>query len=538
MKNCKMIVIIISLMMILSMFQTGVLGAENKEPEVMRIGITVEVDSLSPLISYSQIGYEVFMLIYDSLVTFDENLEPVPSLAKNWTVSDDETEWTFVLRDDVKWHDGESFTSSDVKFTYDLLLENELGMYSGYLGGITEVNCPDDYTVVLKTENPKANMLFNACPILPEHIWKDVSPEEYETWPNENPVGTGAFKFVKFKLGEYLQLAANDDYFNGRPNMDEIVYVLYANTDTLAQSLKLGEIDAATNFSTSQLKSLQNEKGIDAISAVALGFTELSFNAWKDAQSKANPLLKDTSIRHAIEYCIDKQKILDVVYSGQGTVGTTLIPPEALYHYEPSEDELRSYDIAKANQILDEAGYLDNNGEGIREDSKGNALEFMLTLRAENSDEVKTGQMIKGSAEEAGIKLDIETVDDGVLIDKIYSGDFDMFIWGWGTDLDPTTILNVMTTGQIGNMSDSNYSNEEYDQLFVKQQTIMNTDERESVVWEMQKILYEDAPYIILFYDNSLQAVNDEKWTGWKRIPEDGGYFFNLTNYNYLNVKP
>ena len=538
MRNCKMIVIMISLIMILSLFQASLLGAENKEPEVMRIGITVEVDSLSPLISYSQIGYEVFMLIYDSLVTFDENLEPVPGLAKKWTVSDDETEWTFVLRDDVKWHDGESFTSSDVKYTYDLLLENELGMYSGYLGGITEVSCPDDYTVVMKTENPKANMLFNSCPILPEHIWKDVSPDEYETWPNENPIGTGAFKFVKFRLGEYLQLAASDDYFNGRPKIDELVYVLYANTDTLAQSLKLGEIDAAINFSTSQLKSLQNEKGINAISAVALGFTELSFNLWEDAQSKANPLLKDASIRHAIEYCINKQKILDVVYSGQGMVGTTLIPPEALYHYNPSEDELRSYDIAKANQILDEAGYLDHNGDGIREDSNGNALEFILTLRAENSDEVKTGQMIKGSAEEAGMKMNIETVDDGVLIDKIYSGDFDMFIWGWGTDLDPTTILNVMTTGQIGNMSDSNYSNEEYDQLFVKQQTIMNTDERESVVWEMQKILYEDAPYIILFYDNSLQAVNDEKWTGWKRIPEDGGYFFNLTNYNYLNVKP
>ncbi|MBN2259864.1 MAG: ABC transporter substrate-binding protein, partial [Clostridiales bacterium] len=287
MKNCKMIVIMISLIMILSLFQASVLGAENKELEVMRIGITVEVDSLSPLISYSQIGYEVFMLIYDSLVTFDENLEPVPGLAKKWTVSDDETEWTFVLRDDVKWHDGESFTSSDVKFTYDLLLENELGMYSGYLGGITEVSCPDDYTVVMKTENPKANMLFNACPILPEHIWKDVSSEEYETWPNENPIGTGAFKFVKFKLGEYLQLAANDDYFNGRPKMDELVYVLYANTDTLAQSLKLGEIDAAINFSTSQLKSLQDEKGINAISAVALGFTELSFNSWEDAQSKA-----------------------------------------------------------------------------------------------------------------------------------------------------------------------------------------------------------------------------------------------------------
>ena len=113
-----------------------------------------------------------------------------------------------------------------------------------------------------------------------------------------------------------------------------------------------------------------------------------------------------------------------------------------------------------------------------------------------------------------------------------------MFIWGWGTDLDPTTILNVMTTSQIGNMSDSNYSNERYDQLFIEQQTIMDPEERQQVVWEMQQILYEEAPYIILFYDNSLQAVNTARWTGWKRIPDEGGYFFNLTNYNYLNVQP
>src|SRR5665648_691699 len=113
------------------------------------------------MISYSQIGYEVFALIYDPLITIDENLESVPGLAKEWTVSEDQTEWTFKLRDDVKWHDGEKFTSNDVKFTYDMLLANPLGMYAGYLGGITEITCPDDYTVIVKTEKPKANMLLN-----------------------------------------------------------------------------------------------------------------------------------------------------------------------------------------------------------------------------------------------------------------------------------------------------------------------------------------------------------------------------------------
>lgn len=538
MKTKRRIVIMLTIIMVLSMFQTNIFGSQTQEPNAMRVGITVEIDSLSPLISYSQIGYEVFMLLYDSLITVDENLEPVANLAKNWTLNDDQTEWTFELRDDVKWHDGESFTSADVVFTYNMLIDSDLGMYSGYLGGIVEVTAPDDHTVIVRTEEPKANMLQNSCPILPEHIWKDVNPDDYVTWPNDQPIGTGGFKFSELRSGEYLKLVANDDYFLGRPGIDELIFVLYANTDTMAQSIRLGEIDAATNFSPSQLTSLQDESDIEAISAVVLGFTELSFNAWDDPSSNANPLLKDTVIRHAIEFSIDKQSILDIVYSGQGSVGTSLIPPEGFYHYEPSADELRDFNIDKANQILEEAGYVDLNGDGVRQDSDGTPLEFTLTLRANNTDEVQAGQMIAGSAANAGIKLNIETVDDGLLIDKIYSGDFDMFIWGWGTDLDPTTILNVMTTSQIGNMSDSNYSNERYDQLFIEQQTIMDPAERQQVVWEMQQILYEEAPYIILFYDNSLQAVNTAKWSGWKRIPDEGGYFFNLTNYNYLNVQP
>jgi peptide/nickel transport system substrate-binding protein len=536
-KSKQKVSIVIVLVMLVMLLTSPVTGAQEP-PNTMRIGVTVEVDSLSPLISYSQIGYEVFQLLYDSLVMLDEKLETVPGLAKEWQISDDELEWTFTLRDDVQWHDGTPFTSADVKFTYELLLENELGMYSGYLGGITEVVAPDESTVVIRTELPKANMLLNSCPILPAHIWSEVSPDEYDTWPNSQPIGTGPFVFEEFRPGEYLKLVANDETFHGRPGIDELIFVLYANADTMAQSVRLGEIDAATNFSPSQLDALNSDATIDAISAVVLGFTELSFNSWDDPSSTSHPLLQEFPIRHAIEYSIDKQRILDMVYSGQGSVGTTLVPPEGFYHYEPTANELRDYDVLMANQVLEEAGYTDLNGDGIRQAPDGTPLEFLLTLRADNADEVQAGQMIAGMVAEAGIKFNIETVDDGALIDKIYSGDFDMFIWGWGADLDPTTILNVMTTSQIGNMSDSNYSNETYDRLFMEQQTIMDPEERREVVWEMQRILYEEAPYIILFYDNSLQAVNTSRWTGWTRIPAEGGYFFNLTNYNYLNVQP
>lgn len=538
MVNKKVVLFLLVLGLIFSPPTTSSMGSNPGQNDTMRIGVTVEIDSLSPMISYSQIGYEVFSLIYDPLVMIDENLEPKPNLAKSWEVSEDGKEWTFKLEEGVKWHDRVPFTSKDVKFTYELLLNNPLGMYSTYLGGITEITCPDDYTLIIKTKNPKANMLLNSAPILPEHIWKSVKAEDLETWPNEKPIGTGPFGFVEFIPGQYLKLRSNKNYFKGEAGIEDLVFVLYANSDTMAQSLKIGEIDAATNFNTSQLASLEKEEGIEAISGVALGFTEISFNTWKSSKSKANPLIKDPTIRKAIEYAINKQQILDLVYDGQGTLGTSLVPPEGFYHYEPSKEELRSYSIDKAKALLESSGYLDTNSDGVREDKNGKPLEFTLTLRADNSEEVKAGQMISGSVKDAGIKLNIETVDDGVLIDKIYAGEFDMFIWGWGADLDPTTILNVMTSDQIGSMSDSNYSNKEYDELFLKQQTIMDPNERQKLVWEMQRILYDEAPYIILFYDNNLQAVNTRKWTGWKRIPDEGGYFFNLTNYNYLNVKP
>jgi len=534
-KKVFSIILIFTLLLLLTQLNVF---CQKTEPNSMRIGVTVEPDSLSPLISYTQAGYEIFSVLYDSLVALDENYEAVPDLAKEWTISDDKLEWTFKLRNDVKWHDGVPFTSEDVKFSYELMLANQLGMYAGYLTGIDSVECPDDYTVIIKTLQPKANLLVLSAIILPKHIWSKVSADEYETWPNENPVGTGPFKFGEFKAGEYIKLVANDDYFEVRPYIDELIYVFYANTNVMALSLKLREIDAATNFSANQLPFLKKNANLEVISAVSLGFTDISFNCWQDPASKGNPILMDKKVRQAIELCIDKQKILDMVYAGQGTVGTTLVPHEGFYHYEPAGNELRSYNLERAKKLLDDAGYKDNDGNGIREDANGNELNFVFTLRAENTDEIKAGQMISSMVKEAGINLEIETVDDGVLIDKIYSGDFDMFIWGWGADLDPTTILAVMSTDEIGNLSDCNYSNKEYDNLLVLQQTKMDPKERQQDVWKMQKILYEDAPYIILWYDNNLQAVNTENWTGWKRIPENGAFFFNLTTYNYKNVKP
>jgi peptide/nickel transport system substrate-binding protein len=506
---------------------------------VLRIGWTVEPDSLSPFIAYNLPAAECFLLLYDPLVALDENAEPVAKIAKSWELSEDNRIWTFYLNEGIIWHDGVPLTSEDVKYTYELFMNTGLGLYAGFLNGIESIECPDPYTVVFTTTEPKANMLVGNTPILPKHVWETVAEEDIEFWENEPVVGSGAFVYHQWEKGEYIHFKRNDDYFSDVPGVEEIIFILFANNDTLAQALKTGEISAGMNINPMQLPQLQQMSNIEAISSPGYGFTELAFNCWEDEESNGHPALRDKTVRQAIDWALDKKAILDISYVGQGEVGTTLVPPVLKkWHYQPSDSEIRSYDPEAAKGLLDASGYKAGK-RGIRVDAEGNELSFRLYLRSSNTQEIKAGQMVKKYLQAIGIEAMIETMDDGLLMDYIYdNADFDMFIWGWGTDIDPTTIFNVMSSNEIGGLSDCYYSNEEYDKLLVYQATLMDEKERQASVYEMQRILYEESPYSILFYDNEFQAVRTDLFTGWKRIPENGSFFLTVNPYNYVTVVP
>ncbi len=531
-------------MMVILIFSLSILpaGCGSREkapagPASFRLGSSAAFDTLNPLSSYMQVTYEFFMLVYDSLVNYDENFEPVPNLAKEWSISSDGLTWTFKLQENVKWHDGQPFTSEDVKFTYDLMLETGLGyMYSSYLTGITDIQCPDNNTVVIVTDAPKANMLMNTTPILPKHIFSAIAQEELETWPNENPVGTGPYKFDS-KGQNFVKIVKNKDYFGAQPSVDEFIFVDYENADSMAQALVLGEIDGATNLNTAQMSQLSKDKNINVISGEERGFMQIGVNCWTDESSGGDPLLLDKNIRQAIELAINKQKIVDMAYNGQGTVGTTLINPGDFYYYQPTEKELRDYDLEAANALLESSGYQDANGDGVRESKDGSPLEFELITIGDNLEEVKSGQLIAADLAEAGIKINNVTMDSGALNDKIGEGSFDLFIWGWGADVDPTVILGLLTTDQIGGNNEPHFSNTSYDELYIAQQTEMDKGKRKQLVHEMQQIAYDEAPYIILIYSNNIQAIRSDRWTGYKQIPEKGTYFFNLTRNIYMNLR-
>lgn len=517
-------------------------GAKTTTPEeevTFTLAVQEEIDTFNPLSAWSIVSAEALMLVYDPLVRYDEAHNPVPSLAKSWEISDDQLTWTFHLAEGVKWHDGEPFTSADVKFTYETFYAQGAYLYSSYLEGISSIECPDDNTVVMTTEYPKTDMLFNTTPIVPKHIWDKIAESDLYDWVNEEVIGTGPFKYSAERSSEGVYtFVKNEDYFGAKkPSIDVLVMVLYANSDTISTALELGEVDGAAAIASTQMETLSKNTNIEIFNAAIPGFSMVSINmAPEEYGGSGNPLLRDKVIRQALDYCVDRDYILQMAYGNAGMVGYTLINTGDPYHYEPTAEEKRLFDPAKAAQMLEEAGYSDTDGDGIREDPEGNPLSFDVITISDNSDETKTAQIIASSAREAGIELKLTTMDSGALSEMILVYDFDIHIWGWGADVDPGTILNIFTTDYA---NESGFSNERYDELYLAQMQEMDKDKRIEMVKEMQQILYDESPYLIYIYDNYVQAIRSDKWTGYTTIPnENGGLFYNLTFINYMDIKP
>jgi peptide/nickel transport system substrate-binding protein len=522
------------------------------EEVVVRFGTTNSLDSLNPFKAVEVPSYEVINMQYNLLVEFSqEDLSPVPGIAESWETSEDGLTWTYHLNPDATWSDGEPVTSEDVKYTYERIQEEEQGTYIDYVRQIDRIETPDDQTVVLHTKKPSVQMLSIWVPILPKHIWEDVPADESKTFKNEPAIGSGPFQAQEWRRGQFVRLVKNPHYFRSEPAVDEIVVQFYDNPDTMVQALKQGEVDFIDSIPTRLFQSLEGEPQIETLSSSDAGFTELGFNLYEpnpqvieefDAPetSTGHPALLDVRVRQAINWAIDEQELTDSVLLGEGQVGSTLVPPPlAKYHLELEESEVMGFDIARAQELLAEAGWEDTDGNGFV-DKDGEDLELRLYVRSESTDTIKVGTFISDWLEQAGIRVNTKAVSDNTLTDDIYAADYDMFIWGWGSDPDPDFILSVLTCGQFMFWSDTFWCNEEYSRLYEEQKTQLDLDERAETIHEMQRIAYEESPYVIFFYDNALEAYRTDTFTGWTRQPEDLGPLVSSTGaiYTAENLKP
>jgi len=525
-----------------------------------KVGTLTDVDNLSPFIGVGWPSYEVWYLTYEPLVGYDYGtLVPVKGpnaegLATDWSVTPDGKTWTFTIRSNAKWSDGVPLTASDVAFTYNYIVKNQLTNWTAYTQNIIRAVAVNDTTVRIECSQPKADMLRVWVPIVPEHVWSKVSGKSAQAgYPNSAPyVGSGPFKCVEWKKSNYVKLVANPTWWGTRPKIDELLFDYYTNSDTMVADLKAGTIDGAFQILDAQYRQLKTVPGIEARTIRTNGYNELGFNCYTLGPSRGNPVLKDAKFRQALNWAVDKAKLVSIVYGGHAAPGTTVITPhyykEPDWHWQPPADVLYGFDLAKAGQLLDAAGYPLKNG--VRLDKQGKPISLRLWAREASTTSQNIGRLMAGWFSHLGLKIVFQTVDDGTLISAQtakqngkFSPDYDMFLWGWYAEYDPGAILSDFTTAQIANQSDSAYSNPQYDALFKQQGHTIEPSARKAIIDQMQQILYRDSPYIVTDYSDDLEAYNTAKWTGYRASPANVGNvlippYGNAGWQNYLMIGP
>jgi len=526
---------------------------------VYRVGILLDADNLNPFVGLMFSSYEVWYLTYEPLVGYDYGTltptrgDKATGLATDWTTSPDGKTWTFTIRKNAKWNDGVPLTARDVAFTYNYINENNLTNWTTYTQGI-KATAIDDVTVRFDCSAPRVDLLSVYVPIVPEHIWSKVPGKEAGvSYPNKPPiVGSGPFTCVKWKKGSYIKMVANKAYWRGAPKIDELYFEYYTNADTMVQDLKAGTIDGAFQILDAQYRMLQNEPGIEARTIGTNGFDQLAFNCYTGT-SRGNPVLKDPKFRQALNWAVDKDKICAIAYGGHARPATTVITAgyytDPDWHWEPPADVKYGFDLEKAKQLLDAAGYKDTNGDGVR-DYKGKPITLRLSCRDGSTQYLNVIRLVGAWFKSIGLKMVVSTMDSGALSSAIIdtqggklSPDYDTFVWGWYSDLDPGSILSFFTTAQIGSQSDCGYSNPEYDKLFKEQARTVDPAARKTIIDQMQQILYQDSPYIVLAYSNDLEAYNTAKWQGYAASPAKVGNvlfppYGNAGSENFLLIGP
>jgi peptide/nickel transport system substrate-binding protein len=496
------------------------------EPAVLRFGWKGQPDTLNPAYAFLTESFAIFDLIYNTLVKEDQNGEYVGDLATEWKVSDDGLTWTFTIHDNVKFHDGTPVTAEDIAWSINAVMQDPDGWIavSDYTSGFKEVTAPDAQTVQIVTEYPIGNMPYRVTWLytLPRKDFEGFkTAKELQDFLNENAIGTGAFKLTTFDKDKGIViLDANPDYFLGRPKVDQVIFQQYDNADAMVQALKVGEVDALFEVPSTAVEPLQSSEGVKVVQQPSRSFDELIINSTPDTNNPAptnNPALNDPQVRLAIAHAINKQDLVDIVLLGLGKPGDTIIAPAmgAGFWHSPNIQEV-PFSLEQANQILEDAGYV-KGSDGVR--AKGDTrLEFRLQYPSDSITYPRVAELLAGWLKEVGIEATPEAVDPDTLIAATTGvGDYDLVVWGWGgADADPNFMLSTMTSDQFvsGGWSDSGYSNPKYDELYEKQQQTTDPAERQKIIWEMQEMVFNDRPYIVFWYPDTLQAFRSDRFKG------------------------
>jgi peptide/nickel transport system substrate-binding protein len=512
---------------------------------VLKIGWAQNPKTLNPFVGQDEEDFSIWAINWDLLVNFSpKDLTPVPGLAQSWEVSDDKKTVTFHLVPDAKWSDGKPITSADVKYSLEVL-GGHGALFTSYTDNVTSIGTPDKSTVVIHTKRPDARVVGGLfIYILPKHIWGKVPVKEVtgSYQPDIPLVGSGPYVVTDFQPNRFLRMERNPDFRGPAPPYDKIEFVRYGNQDAAERALQLGNVDVVPEVSAGGFARLGDQPDIQTFQAASPAYTELAFNLCPPKlcpDANRNPAVTDRPVRQAVAYAIDRERINAIAAQDTSFPAHGILPSFYKSFYEQPADDY-PYDPEKARQILDDAGWVDN-GDGPR--TKGDEeLSFNLYVRSESSYNIQAAKLIAEEAGAVGIDFNVQVVSTDKLYDLTVrkvdgkpAPDYDTFIWGWGGDpYDPSFLLSVLTTDEIGGSSDSYYSNPEYDRLFQQQAGEYDNAARKEIIQRMVAITQRDLPYLVLTEDPNLEAYRTDRVANVQPVcPEDdtGDIFCDQTTY-------
>nr|MBO2481257.1 ABC transporter substrate-binding protein [Bacillaceae bacterium] len=511
MKRKKHVVLFIALMLVFSSFlaacgkkESGG-GQEEEKPTELVFGRGGDSTSLDPAETTEGEAFKVTENIYEKLINFKEqSTELEPGLATDWEVSDDGLTYTFQLRQGVKFHDGTDFNAEAVVFNFNRWIEGNQGksgdeipfpyFQSQFGDNIESVTATGEYEVQFKLKRPQAVFLKNLA-MSPFAIASPAAIQKYGDKFNENPVGTGPYKFVEWKRNDRIVLEKFDDYWDsGYPKIDRIIFRCIPDNSARLNALKTGEVDLIDGVNYTDVKQIESDSNLQLIPRPSLNVAYVGLTVTRGP-------LKNQKVRQALNHAVDKEAIIQSFYEGYAEPAKNPMPPVVAGY----NDEIQDYefDLEKAKQLLAEAGYP--NGFEIK-------LWAMPVPRPYMPDGRKVAEAIKSNWEKIGVKTEIVSMEWGTYLEKVAAGEADAFMLGWtGDNGDADNFLYVLLDkDNVGTNNYTYYSNDELHEILIQAQTESDENKRNELYKKAQEIIKEDAPWIPLVHSEPLLAARKD----------------------------
>ena len=443
-----------------------------------------EPDRLDPHLTSAFASFQVLENVYDTLVQPGPDLAMEPALAESWEISDDNLTWTFTLRDGVTWHNGRAFVADDVVYSYNRILDPDVGAANNFrFASVESVTAPDDQTVVITLTRPTPNLLvnigaFKGMAIIPQEIVEDGTIDT-------NPVGTGPFRFVSSSPDQGIVLERNPDYWRadeGLPYLDGVTFVQIPDPTVKLTNLQTGEVDWIDAVPPQQLTNLESD---DAVVLERVPGGDYHYFALNQNRQPFD----DVRVRQAIAMAIDRGEIAEAAQFGAATANQTAIPSGTFWSFDYAP--FAPADIEGARTLLDEAGVTDLT------------IEFLVT--SDFPETVTQAQVIAAQLEPLGVSVEIRDVDFGTWLDAEAAGDFDAFMLSWIGNIDPDDFYYAQHRTDA-NFNFQGYSNSEVDALLDAARTETDQDARKALYDQAATIIVDEGSYIYLYNPENINA--------------------------------